>query len=70
MHEGYEHLLRTQPAFPYIILHDRVAAHEPVLVPKPLQDPFRRVTLLLRPGLVLLQDPVDRTNVGIELGPG
>ena len=70
MHEGYEHLLRTQPALSHVILHDRVAAHEPVLVTKPLQDSLRRVTLLPGPGLVILQDPVDHSGVRIELGPG
>ena len=39
---------RRLPAGPHIVLHDRVAAREPVLVAQPLEDPVRRVPLLAR----------------------
>ena len=43
---------RTSPApaaaAPHVVLHDRLAAGEAVLVPQPLEDPLRRVPLLPR----------------------
>jgi hypothetical protein len=48
MHQRYEHLLRPLPPTRHVILHDRDAAGEAVFVPKSLEDPLRRVLLLLR----------------------
>src|SRR5271163_1625798 len=48
MHQRYEHLLRPLPPTRHVILHDRDAAGEAVFVSKPLEDPLRRVLLLLR----------------------
>src|SRR5271170_6626969 len=48
MHQRYEHLLRPLPPTRHVILHDRDAAREAAFVPKPLEDPLRRVLLLLR----------------------
>ena len=48
MHQRHEHLLRPLPPAGHVVLHDRDAAREAVLVPQPLEDPLRRVLLLLR----------------------
>ena len=67
MHQRYEHLLRPLPPAGHVILHDRDAACEAMLVPKPLEDPFRRMQLLLRPQLVVTENAVDHWNKWIEL---
>ena len=66
--QRHEHLPRPPPALAHVVLDDRVAAREPVLLPQPVEDPLRRVPLLGRASLILLQDPVDDADVGIELG--
>src|SRR5450756_864414 len=43
MHQRHEHLLRPLPPTRHVILHNRDAACEAVLVPKPLEDPLRRM---------------------------
>ena len=43
--ERNESLARRLPAGTHIVLHDGIAAGEPVLVAKTLEDPVRRVTL-------------------------
>ena len=45
MMQWNEGLARRLPTGPDIVLHDRIPAHEPVLVPLPLEDPMRRVAL-------------------------
>ncbi len=45
MAQGHEHLPGPAPPFPYMILDDRLAAVEAVLLPKPNEDPLRRVPL-------------------------
>ncbi len=41
--QGHEHLARPKPPLTDIVLHDGVAAGEPVLVPETVEDPLRRV---------------------------
>ena len=55
-HEGF-----TPPraADPHMILHDRVATREAMLVPEPLENPLGRVPLLHRRIAIRLQDRVD-----------
>src|SRR4051812_6574923 len=48
MHQRYEHLLRSLPPAGHIILHDRDATREAVLISQPLENPLRRMLLLLR----------------------
>ena len=43
--------------------------HATMLVTKALEDPLRRVTLLLRTVLILRQDLLDDTGERVELGP-
>ena len=66
-----EGLARRLAAGPDIVLHDRVAAREPVLVLQPLEDPIRRVPLLARHirVRVRLQDRVDDAGEALQLRP-
>lgn len=56
---------------PYIVLHDRVSAHEPALVAQPIEHPMRRMPLFARhlriPGR--LQDRFDDAGEPIQLQP-
>jgi hypothetical protein len=67
MHQRYEHLLSPLPPARHVILHDRDAACEAVFVPKPLEDPLRRMMLLLRARLVVPENAVDHRNKWIKL---
>ena len=46
MRQRHEHLPAAPFALAHVILDDRVAAGEPVLVPQPLEHPLGRVALL------------------------
>ena len=48
MHQRDKHLLRSLPPIGNVVLHDRDAAREVVLVAQSLKNPLRRVLLLLR----------------------
>ena len=66
-----EGLARRLPLRADVVLGDRVAAREPVLVPQTLEDPIRRVPLLawhIR-GPVRLQDRVDDAGEALQLRP-
>ena len=65
--QGHEGLPPSCPADPHVILHDGVAAREPMLVTKPLEDPLGRVTLLHRRRPVSLQNGIDDGNVRPQL---
>jgi hypothetical protein len=67
MRQGDEHLLGPTLLLPDIVGDDRDAAGEAVLVAQPLEDPLRRVPLLLGQGPVRLQDLVDDRNERVEL---
>lgn len=65
-----EGLARRLAAGPDMVLDDRVAAGKAVLVPKPLEDPMRRVLLLaqnLRIG-VRLQDRIEPSKPATTTG--
>ena len=59
MDQRDEHLPLTLSDAADVVLHNRNPAREAMLVTKALEDPLRRVTLLLRTVLILFQDPVD-----------
>ena len=59
MRQRNEHLPSTQRRRAHVVLHDRVAAPEPVLFPKPVEDPLRRMPLLDGSLPVVFQDGVD-----------
>ena len=67
--QGNEHLPAVQLRRPHVVLHDRIAAREPVLCLEPLEDPLRCVPLLGRPPLVIFQNGVDHTQPRPQLGP-
>src|SRR5271167_1269845 len=67
MHQRHEHLLSPLMPAGHVILHNRDAAREAVFVPKPLEDPLRRMLLLLRSRLVVPENAVDRWNKCIKL---
>ena len=69
MRKRHEHLLGPLAPARYVILHDRHAAGEAVLVTQPLEDPLRRMALLLGPLLVGCHDRIDDAGERIELGP-
>src|SRR5271163_1091396 len=69
MHQRHEHLLSPLMPAGYVILHNRDAAGEAVFVPKPLEDPLRRMLLLLRSRLVVPKNVVDNWNEWIKLRP-
>src|SRR5450759_5950386 len=67
MHQRHEHLLRPLPPAGHIILHNRDATREPILIAEPLEDPLRRMLLLLRSRLVVPKNAVDHCNKWIKL---
>src|SRR6202166_4151134 len=67
MHQRHEHLLCPLPPAGDIVLHDCNAACEAVFVPKSLEDPLRRMLLLLRSRLVVSENAVDHWNKSIKL---
>ena len=69
--QGNEGLAHGLPTGPDMVLHDRVAAREPVLVPKTLKDPIRRVPLLARHLRirVRLKDRVDDAGEPVQPRP-
>ena len=50
---------------PHVVLDRGVSAAELVLVPQPLEDAFRGVSLLLGGAVILFQDLVDDAGVGL-----
>src|SRR6185312_9451938 len=67
--QRHEHLLSARPARPHVVLHDGVAAPVAVLLTQPVEDPLRRMPLLCRPPLILLQHGVDHARPLIQLRP-
>src|SRR6202521_2528107 len=67
MQQRNEHLLRPLMPAGHVILHNRDAARDAVFVPKPLEDPLRRMLLLLRSRLVVSENAVDHWNKSIKL---
>ncbi len=66
--QGHENLAAPKPPLTHVVLDDRIAALEAMLVAKPLEDPFDRVPLLARRRAVLRQNAIDDTREGIQLG--
>src|SRR5450755_2460997 len=64
-----EHLLATQLLPMHVVLHDRVAAREPMLFSEPLEDPLRGMTLPRWPLLVFFKNLVDYAQPRPKLRP-
>jgi hypothetical protein len=62
MNQRDQHLLGTLPPARDVILHDRDATREAVLIPQPLENMFRCMLLLLWSAFVVGQDAVDDCN--------
>lgn len=69
MRQPHEHL--ATPPFPLarVGLDDCITAGEPVLIPKPFENPLGRMALLAIPALILHQPSVDDLGEAIQLGP-
>ncbi len=67
--QQHEHLAAATFALTHVILHDRVAAGEPVLIAKPLEHPLRRVPLLAMNLAITLQPAIDDPGEPIQLRP-
>jgi hypothetical protein len=65
----HEHLAATPVALTHVVLHDRVAAGEPVLVAETLEHPLRRVPLLAMDFPIALQPAIDDPGESIQLRP-
>jgi hypothetical protein len=68
MGQRNKHLPAANLFATHIVLHDRVAAREAVLVLEPIEDPLGRVPLLQRPLLVVCNNGVDHAYPRPSLG--
>ena len=68
--ERNEHLARAKPTLPNVVLHDRVAAREAVLLTQALEDSPGSVALLPRTRAVRFEDFIDDAGEGGKPGPG
>jgi len=67
MHQRHKHLPSPTSILTHVVLHNRVAAVKPVLVPQPHEDPLRCVALLAMARAVLIQILVDDPDIRIQL---
>ena len=67
MDQRHEHLPPPAVMFARIVLHDRVAAAEPVLGAKPVEDTLGRVALLAQLLQILLQPLIDDLAEPVQL---
>jgi hypothetical protein len=70
MLQRHKHLLSPMTPAGDVILHNRKAAREAVLVPETLEDPLRRMLLFPRARLVVEENPVDHRDERIKLRLG
>jgi hypothetical protein len=59
MCQRHKHLPSTPLLFAHVILDDRIAAREAMLITEPLKDPLGRVPRLAAPPLILDQPLVE-----------
>ena len=67
--QRHEHLAPAAFALPHVVLDDRVAAGEAVLVAQPLEHPLGRVPLLAVNPAIPLQPAVDDQRESVQLRP-
>ena len=67
MDQRHEHLPTPAVVLAHIVLHDRVAAAEPVLGAKPVENALGRVALLAQLLQILLQPLVDDLGEPVQL---
>jgi hypothetical protein len=72
MGQRNEHLPAANLFATHVVLHDRVATREAMLVPEPIEDPLGRVPLLGQPLLVVASmasiTPTHRPHLGRLIG--
>ncbi len=66
--QRYKDLSAAPPALSDVVFDDRIAAGETMLISQPLKDPLGGVPLLAMNLSILLQDPIDDLDKGIQLG--
>ncbi len=69
MRQRHQQFAAVPFPLPHVILHDGVAAGEPVLIAKPLEHPLGRMPLLAMDPAIALQPAVDDPDEGIQLRP-
>jgi len=67
MDQRHEHLATAPFALPHVVLHDRVAAGEPVFIAEPVEHPLRCVPLLAMNPQIAVQPAVDNPSEAIQL---
>ena len=67
MGQRHKHLPAAPFALPHVILHDRVAAGETVLVPEPLEHPLGRMALLAMDIEIAFQPAIDDLGEPVQL---
>ncbi len=67
MAQRHEHLATAQSCLRYVLAHNRIAAGKSPFIPQPIENPLRRVPLLLVNAAVALKDRVDPGHVRPEL---
>jgi hypothetical protein len=67
--ERHEHLLRGLPPARHVILYNRDAPGEAILVPQPLKDPLRCMLLFVGSAFILFENAVDDRNKRAQLWP-
>ncbi len=67
MGQRHEHLAASPLMLAHVILHDRVAAGEAMLIPQPLEDPFGRVALLAMDAAVGINPSIDDLGEPVQL---
>ncbi len=68
MMQRHKHLTGAPAHLADVILHNRVAAFEAILITQPLQNALGRMALLLRPRPVLFENPIDDACKRPQLG--
>ena len=69
MRQRHEHLAPQPFMLTQVILHDGIAANEPVLIPQPFENTLGGVALLAVPALILSQPRIDNLGEPIQLRP-
>ncbi len=69
MRKRHEHFLTALFPLPDIVLDNRIAAGEPALITKPVENTLGRMALFARHLSVFIQPVVDRRNERVQLRP-
>ncbi|CUH39810.1 hypothetical protein JSE7799_02538 [Jannaschia seosinensis] len=69
MRQRHEHLSAAPLALPHVVLHDRIAAGETMLIAEPFEQPLRRVPLLAMDLAIAIQPAVDDPGEPVQLRP-